>query len=451
MYILRIKIEKILFKAIDNYLLCDKIFISYMWDRGKMKSFKTLKYACYTTNVTMSIVGNLSPLLFLTFRELYGISYSLLGLLVLINFSTQLIIDLIFSFFSHRFNIPMAVRLTPALAALGLLIYALMPLFFPENAYLWIALGTVIFSAASGFAEVLISPVIAAIPSDDPDREMSKLHSIYAWGVFFMIIFASTFLFLLGRESWHYLALILMCVPILSALFFTRSEIPEMKTPEKASGALSMLRDRRLLACVLAIFLGGAAECTMAQWSSGYLENALGIPKTMGDIFGVALFGLTLGIGRTMYAKHGKNIGKVLIFCAVSTSVCYLTAAVSNIPIIGLIACAMTGFCTSMMWPGNLIVMEHRFPSAGVFLYALMAAGGDLGASIGPQLVGLITDFSIANPTISELAVSLSLSPDQLGMKLGLLIGMLFPLCAIPLFIKIYRTDSAKNNNQETK
>ena len=80
-----------------------------------------------------------------------------------------------------------------------------------------------------------------------------------------------------------------------------------------------------------------------------------------------------------------------------------------------------------------------------------MAAGGDLGASIGPQLVGLITDFSIANPTISELAVSLSLSPDQLGMKLGLLIGMLFPLCAIPLFIKIYRTDSAKNNKQETK
>ena len=29
MYNLRIKIEKILFKAIDNYLLCDKIFISY--------------------------------------------------------------------------------------------------------------------------------------------------------------------------------------------------------------------------------------------------------------------------------------------------------------------------------------------------------------------------------------------------------------------------------------
>ena len=33
-----------------------------------------LKYACYTANVTMSAVANLSPVLFLTFRTLYGIS-----------------------------------------------------------------------------------------------------------------------------------------------------------------------------------------------------------------------------------------------------------------------------------------------------------------------------------------------------------------------------------------
>ena len=44
---------------------------------------KRLRLACYTANLTMSLVGALSPLLFLTFREMYGISYSLLGLLVL--------------------------------------------------------------------------------------------------------------------------------------------------------------------------------------------------------------------------------------------------------------------------------------------------------------------------------------------------------------------------------
>ncbi len=59
-----------------------------------MKSkYTRLKLACYSGNLSMSIVGNLSPLLFLTFRTLYGISYSFLGLLVTINFFTQLGID----------------------------------------------------------------------------------------------------------------------------------------------------------------------------------------------------------------------------------------------------------------------------------------------------------------------------------------------------------------------
>ena len=126
---------------------------------------KHLKLACYSSNVTMSVAGNLSPILFLTFRTLYGVSYSLLGTLVLINFVTQLVIDLIFSFFSHRFNIPKTVKAIPAIALVGFGVYALLPSLFPAYAYWGLALGTVIFSAAAGLGEVLISPVIAALPN----------------------------------------------------------------------------------------------------------------------------------------------------------------------------------------------------------------------------------------------------------------------------------------------
>ncbi len=56
-----------------------------------------------------------------------------------------------------------------------------------------LVIGTVIFSASSELAEVLISPVIAAIPSDNPEREMSKLHSIYAWGVVGIVIVSTSF------------------------------------------------------------------------------------------------------------------------------------------------------------------------------------------------------------------------------------------------------------------
>ena len=101
--------------------------------RGILKAnYTRLKSACYTMNMTMSVVGNISPVLFLTFRSLYNISYAMLGFLVLINFVTQLSVDLIFSFFSHRFNIAKTVKTGPILGAAGLFIYAVWPFLFPD-------------------------------------------------------------------------------------------------------------------------------------------------------------------------------------------------------------------------------------------------------------------------------------------------------------------------------
>jgi len=403
-------------------------------------SIKRLKYACYTTNVGMSVVSNISPVLFITFRHMYGISYSLLGALVLINFFTQMTIDLILSFFSHKFNIPKVVKSIPVLTALGLAVYAVWPFFFPENVYLGLVLGTLIFSASGGFTEVLISPVIAALPADDPDREMSKLHSVYAWGVVGVITFSTLFLGILGQDKWQWLVLILAIIPVLSIFLFSGASVPHMDTPEKASGALKLLKNKGVWLCFVAIFLGGASELTMGQWASGYLEQAMKIPKVWGDILGVALFSLFLGMGRTMYAKFGRNMEKVLLLGGISATVCYFTAAVSNMVWLGLAACALTGFCVSMMWPGMLVVASERFPQGGVFIYALMAAGGDMGASVGPQLVGIITDAVIANPASVAFSQSLALTPEQLGMKLGMLVGMLFPLVATALYIIIYKT-----------
>ncbi|MBR3816502.1 MAG: MFS transporter [Clostridia bacterium] len=405
----------------------------------RSSSVKRLKAACYMSNMSMSVVANLSPLLFLTFRTMYGISFSLLGLLVLINFFTQLTIDLIFSFFSHKFNMRKTLVVMPALCVTGFIIYALWPFVFPEQVYAGLVIGTVVFSLGCGLAEVLLSPVIAALPSDDPDREMSKLHSIYAWGVVGVVIFATVFLSLFSQRSWQYLALIFALIPFTSFVLFLTSEIPDMETPEKTSGAVKLLKNKGLWLCVIALFLGGAAECTMAQWVSGYLERALGIEKLWGDIFGVALFAAMLGLGRTLYAKKGKNITSVLFISAIGASLCYLTAVVSSSAVIGLVACVVTGLCVAMLWPGTLVVATERFPKGGVFVFALMAAGGDLGGSVGPQLVGVITDIVIADGNTAAVAEALSVSPEQLGMKAGMLVGFFFSLCAIPVYYAIKR------------
>ncbi len=401
------------------------------------KSYTRLKLSCYTTNLSMSVVACLSPVLFLTFRELYQISYSLMGLLVTVNFVTQLLVDLVFSFCSRHFNIPRTVKTTPLLAAFGMLVYAVTPSLLPGNEYIGLLCGTILFSAAAGLNEVLTSPVIAAIPAKDPDREMSKLHSVYAWGVVGVILVSTLFLALFGSDRWQLLALLFALVPLTSALLFVGTEVPLTETGEKTSGIGMMLKEKGLWLSVGAIFMGGAAENTMTQWSSGYLEQALGIPKVWGDVFGVALFAMMLGLGRTLYAARGKRIGNVLFFGCIGTTLCYLVAAITPVPVVGLLACAFTGFCTSMLWPGNLIAVTDRYPKGGVFLFAMMAAGGDLGGSIAPQLLGIVTDAVIASPGASTLAAELSLTPEQLGMKAGMLLGMVFPLCGIVLFWKI--------------
>lgn len=384
-----------------------------------VSQIRRLRYACYSVNVTMSATSCLSPILFLTFRSEYGISFTLLGLLVLVNFFTQLLVDLALSFFSHKMDLAKTVKGIPLVAFTGFALYAGLPLLFPDYAFLGICAGTVIFSFSAGLAEVLISPVIAAIPAEDPDREMSKLHSVYAWGCVAVVVLGAAFLVLFGGKYWYILPLIYAAIPAISAWLFHSSPIPEMKKPERVSGALALLCDKKVLLSIFCIFLGGSSECTMAQWCSGYLEEAMGIPKLWGDLFGTALFSVALGMGRSLYAKRGKNIYRVLLLCFSGTALCYLVAALAPIPWIGLFACALTGFCASMLWPGNLVVAADRNPTAGVFIYAIMAAGGDLGASVGPQLMGIVADAS--------------------GMKSGMLVGMLFPVLGLLMTLFLRR------------
>lgn len=404
-----------------------------------MKKNIHLKLACYTMDITMSVVGNLPPILFLTFRSIYGLSYSQLGLLILLNFSTQLAVDLVFSFFSHKFSISKTLKLMPWLSVVGFALYAASPVIFPNAIFVGLMLGTIIFSASSGLAEVLLSPVIAALPADDPDREMSKLHSVYAWGVVFVIIIGTLFILAFGAHGWQYLTALLALIPLASALLFAGADIPRIETPERASGAVRFLKTPGLWFCVAAMFLGGAAECTMSQWASSYLEQSFGIPKVWGDIFGVALFAAMLGLGRSLYSQIGRNVECVLFFGTVGAAACYLTAAITTSPLLGLFACAFCGLCVSMLWPGSLVVAAERFPAGGVFIYAMMAAGGDLGASIAPQLVGVITDVAMKSRQIVSVAQNLHLDPEQFGMKLGLLVGCIFPIVAIPVYFKIWK------------
>lgn len=404
-----------------------------------MNQYNLTKNACYLTGMTMAISANLSPLLFLTFRDMYNLSYTLLGFLVVINFFTQLFIDLIFTFFTKYFNIYKAVRTTPFVVVVGLIVYAVLPKIFPDMAFLWIVTGTVIFSVASGLSEVLLSPVIAAIPSENPEREMSKLHSMYAWGVVGVVILSTLFLYVFGNENWMYLALLWAVVPFIAFLMFLKAKFPPMDTL-KDEKKKTKIFSKGIILCTLCIFFGGAAECTMSQWVSGFIENAIGVPKIYGDVIGVAVFAALLGAGRTYYSKYGKNIINFLLFGMLGASVCYFVASVSLSPVVGITACALTGIFTSMLWPGTLIYTEEKFENVSVAIYALMAAGGDMGASVAPQLLGLVSDKFKLTEVALKISDIYNIGVEQVSMRAGLFVAGFFPVAGVLciLYMKKY-------------
>lgn len=397
-----------------------------------MKNYKRTKLACYSAYVTMASAFALPPLLFVTFHDMYGVSYTLLGTLVLINFCTQLTVDLILSFFSKYFNEKFLVRVMPIITSLGLTFYAFSPLIFPNSVFTGFAIATVIFSISAGLSEVLVSPVVAALPSDNPGRDMSFLHSLYGVGVTVVILISTVFFKVFGSENWSYLTLIFAALPISTAILFMTSPMPDMTPSEDSkSGEKSKKYIVGLALCVACIFFGSCAENTMSNWVSSFMENAIGIDKALGDILGTAMFAILLALTRMGYAKFGKSITPILFIGMIGAVACYLLAGLSTNAVVALIACALTGMFTSMLWPGALIFMEEKLPGAGVAAYALMASGGDLGASIAPQLMGIVVDKVTASTFAANLATQTGLTAEQIGLKSGMLLTTVFPLIGI--------------------
>ncbi|MBR0535288.1 MAG: MFS transporter [Clostridia bacterium] len=396
--------------------------------------FKRTKLSCYFAYLSMSSIFSLPPMLFITFHNMYNISFTLLGTLVLVNFCTQLGVDLVFSFFSKHFNIKKTVRVMPVLTTIGMGIYALSPVIFKDNIYIGLVIGTVIFSVSAGLSEVLLSPVVAAIPGST-DKDMSLLHSLYAWGVVTVVGISSLFFVVFGKTNWMYLTLFWAVLPLIACVSFCLSPFPQMDISHTDSKAPKKNRAMGLLLCVGCIFFGSAAENSMTNWISSYMESALQIPKTVGDIVGMAVFAVLLGLGRVLYAKYGKNISNVLLAGMAGAVVCYLIAGLSDNVVLSFMACIVTGMCTSMLWPGTLILMEEKIPSPGVAAYALMAAGGDFGASVAPQLIGIVVDKVSESTFAVELCSQTGVSIEQISMKSGMLVASIFPVIGVLLLL----------------
>ena len=92
-------------------------------------------------------------------------------------------------------------------------------------------------------------------------------------------------------------------------------------------------------------------------------------------------------------------------------------ASLSHNPIVALTGCIMCGFSVGIMWPGTLSISSKKLPAGGTAMFALLAMAGDLGGSIGPSTVGLISQKAGDN------------------LQYGLFFGGIFPVVLVIFLI----------------
>ena len=392
-------------------------------------TYRTTKLACYGAIISQAIQNNLPALLFVVFQQQYGISYEMLGRLILMNFVTQLCVDMISIKLAEKFGYRACLIGGQSCIAVGLILLSVLPSVLPP--YIGLSIAVILMAVGGGLAEVLVSPTIEAMPGDEKAAAMSMLHSFYCWGQVATVLGSTLLLFVIGRSAWQVLPLCWVIVPACSALLFVRAPFAPVVGGEGGGMKLgTLLRTPAFLVAMLIMVCAGASELVMSQWASTFAEKALGVSKVVGDLAGPCMFAVLMGLGRMIYGRMGSRLPlkKCLMGCGLLCVACYLTAALSGNPVAALAGCAVCGFSVSIMWPGALSMSAARFPTAGTALFAILAVMGDLGCSVGPWLAGLVSDGAQAVPQLTQFAAQAGLTAEQLGLKAGLLLGTVFPV-----------------------
>ena len=395
-----------------------------------MKHKRTLT-ACCGGIFTQAIITNITAILFVPMMSLYGFDYRHLGLLVAINFISQVIADIIFSGLIDRLGYRKIVQPACATATIMLVLFSLIPYIFPkEHIFLGISIITFIFAFSSGLLEIILSPIVDGVSDEDGGAAMSFMHSFYAWGQVATIIITTLLLHWWGKEYWHFTVLIWAAVPLATFFVFRKSFLPDTLPENMRVSILKQIRKPFFIVAMLAIFFGAGAEVTMNQYASAFMEKGLNLPKLTGDLLGMTGYAVMLGLGRLMYGFWGSklNINKIIILTSFGAFLCYLIVALSPITAISVAGCVACGFATSLLWPGTLVVTSNKYPMSGAWIFAILAVAGDIGAASLPYLTGASIDSVMNSTFIGKFAQMLGATTEQAALRFGLLVSAVFPV-----------------------
>lgn len=385
------------------------------------KKYMSTKIACYTGYFVQAIINNLAPLFYVIFQDEFNINYTRISWLIMINFITQLVVDIASVKVIDKLGYRKSIVLAHIFSAVGLFLLGNLPRAM-DNHYIGIIIPILIYATGSGLIEVLVSPIVEGLPLENKSGEMSLLHSFYCWGQMSVVLFTTVAIKFIGNENWIYAPMLWAIIPLINMFLFMKVPIfPPVPEGEEEMKVGELFKNGTFLLLAVMMLCSGASELAMSQWASTFAEKSLGVDKLTGDLLGPCLFALLMALGRVVYGLVGDklNVQKVLSLSAALCVAAYLLSTLSKAPIVSLIGCGLCGLSVATMWPGVFSFASKIFPRGGTALFAMLAVFGDFGCAFGPWLSGVVSD--------GVRASSIEFDP----LKFGLIISVVFPITMI--------------------
>lgn len=359
---------------------------------NKTKKYSLTLTACYVGYVIQAMVNNLSPLLFVQFKRQFALDSAMLSFIIFINFGLQIIVDSLSAKITEKIGYRAGAILAQVFSCTGLVCLGVLPNVI--NPFAGIIIATVLMAIGGGFVEVILSPVVEALPLGNKSGAMCFLHSFYCWGHIFTVLAATIYFNLFTIDAWRYLPVALAVIPLLNCITFAVCPLETLEGDETPSSYKSIFTMRGFWLFPVLILASGAAEQAIAQWASDFAEIGLGVDKTLGDVFGTCLFALGMALSRTVYGVLGEKIDlkKAFVLCGGLLIGSYLLAALSPSAGLSLAGIAFGGVFVGLLWPGLYAVAGQAYPKGGTKMFGILALFGDIGCTVGPTLTGLVSN-----------------------------------------------------------
>ena len=214
--------------------------------------------ASYLGYITQAVVNNLTPLLFVVFETSLGISIGRISLLITVNFGVQMLVDLLSAKWINVIGTRRAIVAAHAFAAAGLVALGVLP-YRTADPYVGVLCAVCLCAVGGGITEVLISPIVEALPSEDKAGSMSLLHAFYCWGHVGVVVLSTLYFALAGTGRWALLPVLWAVLPLCNMVLFARVPLCKLAGDEHHTPLRALLKSKMIWLFLLMMVCAGAS------------------------------------------------------------------------------------------------------------------------------------------------------------------------------------------------